>query len=47
VTPEQRQILFADVLNMPGDFALIVNHAWLEEHKTEASIGSPVPTAIE
>ncbi|MDA9398723.1 MULTISPECIES: hypothetical protein [unclassified Bradyrhizobium] len=32
-TPEQREKLFADVPTMPSDFSLLVNHAWLEEHR--------------
>jgi hypothetical protein len=34
LTPDQRQFLFADVFAIPGDFGMLVNHAWLEEHKT-------------
>jgi tetratricopeptide (TPR) repeat protein len=33
--PEQRQTLLADVPQMPSDFGLVVNHAWLEESKRE------------
>jgi hypothetical protein len=33
LTPTQRSILFADALNTPSDFALVVNRAWLEEHQ--------------
>lgn len=31
LSPEQRAALFANAAEMPGDFALIVNHAWLVE----------------
>ena len=31
--PEQRRKLFADVFEMPNDYSLLVNQAWLEEHK--------------
>jgi hypothetical protein len=31
LSPEQRAVLFANAAEMPSDFALIVNHAWLVE----------------
>ena len=37
LTAEQRSRLFAGVLSMPNDFALIVNHAWLSESKDRVS----------
>lgn len=33
LTQAQRDTLFSDMLAEPGDFALIVNHAWLAESK--------------
>ena len=33
LTPIQRDILFSDALNAPSDFSLVVNRAWLEEHR--------------
>lgn len=33
LTSEQRDLLFADALNAPSDFSLVVNRPWLEESK--------------
>jgi tetratricopeptide (TPR) repeat protein len=33
LSAEQRAALFANAAEMPSDFSLIVNHAWLSEHR--------------
>jgi hypothetical protein len=33
LSPEQRQLLLADALKIPGDFTLIVSHAWVEQSR--------------
>lgn len=35
LSAEQRAALFTNAAEMPSDFALIVNHAWLSEHRKD------------